>query len=1382
MGIMTTLIQPTLLHNALENLFGVNGPPQLSRWEDIADRDKGHLLRAIEEVRKSTALNEALLEWELCWNLVENPLLESRIRLSYPGSSPALACRLAGNARRLVACTGVALAARHLCQGAGGTEDALAGWTARAVGAPVLLADSPRSITTPEPLIRWLFSAHTAGNAVTPLTVWTLWCLDDSLPTVWRIRRVPYVAITSGFGEIDSIKLSLLDLPYAGLIEDPKSALVPLEESWLDGLEGAWSAGAGVDCERAVKVTVTTRARGRVLKGKSAGGGIAVGLRCLLRGVPYDGSRLILASVQGGSSATFAKVGSIPEKLEAAHRHGAIRHVAVSGRTEDAGAVGESQQSYRAEDIPEVISFLERFPDSKISVSVADTLERAFSFATEHTAAVHKYLRHIQERPFGADPRSDFAIDPYVVEVDSTSGGMTADSRDVGDRRTDMEGHQRTPYRAFTQSLFEGASSYALITAPPGYGKTLLAHRIACQIATDACAAFETGRASLEDTGTRLVLPLEADALLELAAPAVNSEAAAAAARKCLVAAGVATYGLGAPVFEFLVERACSPDFGNSVVILIDALDRLSSEQRSLLASVLNSVVRWPCHVVFTTRHAPPHIHRSATAHYEIASFSVAQIRQFIQKRFSNDPSLARRLLDAVRRNPSLARSASVPQVLGWLCDVFEGDTPPSTRASIFEGVISKLAANHPSSTDRSPDTLMLLEDVAREWWFAAEGRGVASQEELREWIGRAMGESLPARVTPSLSKRLTRDQLTGRWLEQLVEMGVIVPTASDGARLGWVHDSIQQGLAAMYTARLSNDEPERLDLVDGRTRELLPLVSGYRADPSPIIEALLEGPDPFHRRLMLAADCLAECDPADQSRSPRFAHVAARVLDRLTAVLLSQSFSDRDRAAEAVWRCAAWCDDSFKRHLEGLLSQPLPPAAAAAVAEALIAAYRPELSPAALRFLAEGRERGRARAVRRLGMLTDSRLPELLSSLVAAGSPEVQLAAIEALAGQGTDEAVEALIHTLENSTEWCRSGAASALSMFSDDVSERLWKMAADGLTPHGRAAAVEALSMAGLLWGREGAAGAVTGLEVDKSHIVRGTVATVLGTAPEAFATPSLLRLCRDSNPNVRARALASLARVGAVGAAEHVESMLEDSVEYVRIRAAATLVRLGVVAHEQFLIERTEGGAAGKEALVALVQAGGPRLRELLANLVRDPSRLRVQAVRALARLGDRGSVPGLLELLAETTSESERLACAEALGMLGAGEATGPLLALLSNHSLLVSSAAAEALGRIGATTVVRPLVRCLASEDPRLRHSARGALAMLGLTAEVYDAALAEGLPIRGRMAVDLYEALWRGVELTDAWDFGGHLLQLDELTSVVTRGAKSAEQAVKKN
>ncbi|HXQ72024.1 MAG TPA: HEAT repeat domain-containing protein [Pyrinomonadaceae bacterium] len=1071
---------------------------------------------------------------------------------------------------------------------------------------------------------------------------------------------------------------------------------------------------------------------------------------------------MVLASLEENLSCSLPKVGRISDKLEVAAKHGGIRHIALA-YTQDRGANCDTSVSH-AESIPEVAEFRERCPNSRLSVSTVETFDEAFRFATEQVTSIREYLKHIQKQPLGITQDAVSMIDPYLTEIDSPPSMIGSSGPYAVDAVAEVGTKRRFAYRMLFRTLFERVGSYILVTAPPGYGKTLLASRIARELAAETEASLESGKATFEDASNKLVLLLEADAMLATVGPTNSSATPDDQTRRCLIESASATYKVGEPVFEFIVERALSHDTGSSVVIIIDALDRLSPEQRILLMPVLNAIANWPCVVILTTRQIPTEIPRSAAVHYELLPFSTAQIRRFITQRFS-ESRVQQRLIETIRRNLRLAHSATVPQVLSWLCDVFQGVALPSTRAALLGKIIDTISIPPYSTDEGRKDALRIVEHVAHEWWFSSDGIARVSRATVCKWIKEVMGDSLPLRVSRRLSEQLSDDEIARKWLTQFVEAGVLVPTSADDERLGWIHDSILEGFAAKFSARCADAPDLAKCLGDRRTRELLPLVAGYLKEPSQLLNKLLIGPDPFHRRLMLAAYCLSECDPSEQSPDLYLRDIATRIMDQLVLLLESPAASDRKRAADAIWWCAAWCDALIEKRLEALLLLPSSPKTAAVAAESLVAIARDKLHDSLFPYLTEGQARIRAHAIRRLGMLEDPRLPQLFTKLIDDSSPDVQIAAIDALAEIGTKDSIESLLTALESPSRWCRSAAANALSDLGDAVVDQLWQIVTGG-APQAREAAIEALALMELLWDDSDQ---LAQIQKDSSQAVRATFATVLGSAPKAFAMPHLLRLIADHNATVRLCALASLERLGNVDSAESVATMLNDPVELVRLRAAATLVLFGISSHEQRILERLNTGTLGKEVLAMLVHSRGPAAVRVLMQCVQSSSPLRIPAARALASLRIRESIPHLIRLLTDS-DESARIAGIEALGVIGGSDAIEPLFLRLEDRSVLVSSKAAESLGRIGDVRAAVPLIRCLDSNDSKLRFNARQALSRLLPVSELLETTLSNGPP-RGRVALNLYEALCQSVDLADFWDFGNVERTLAALTSSVTYG-----------
>jgi len=101
-----------------------------------------------------------------------------------------------------------------------------------------------------------------------------------------------------------------------------------------------------------------------------------------------------------------------------------------------------------------------------------------------------------------------------------------------------------------------------------------------------------------------------------------------------------------------------------------------------------------------------------------------------------------------------------------------------------------------------------------------------------------------------------------------------------------------------------------------------------------------------------------------------------------------------------------------------------------------------------------------------------------------------------------------------------------------------------------------------------------------------------------------------------------------------------------------------------------------------------------------SLLRDPeARVRLQAVKALGKIGDKESAPQLAELLASDTDASVRREAADILGQLKASAGAASLVKALSDSNADVQGEAIASLGEIGAREAV-PDLRALYDGDP----------------------------------------------------------------------------------
>lgn len=166
------------------------------------------------------------------------------------------------------------------------------------------------------------------------------------------------------------------------------------------------------------------------------------------------------------------------------------------------------------------------------------------------------------------------------------------------------------------------------------------------------------------------------------------------------------------------------------------------------------------------------------------------------------------------------------------------------------------------------------------------------------------------------------------------------------------------------------------------------------------------------------------------------------------------------------------------------------------------------------------------------------------------------------------------------------------------------------------------------------------------------------------------------------------------------------------------------RLGIADNLMARAKRRFPAASRLRALSSLVNLAGTRHSEDLRSLLADRnSHVRVNAVRALARLGDVASVPRVLEL-ATRIKPWEAARMADALVQMGA-VAVEPLRQWVEQEanrphaSVEVVALAARLLGLIGDTGAEPTLVTLLTSNQPDWRVAAASALEHTGSEAAV---------------------------------------------------------------
>jgi len=314
------------------------------------------------------------------------------------------------------------------------------------------------------------------------------------------------------------------------------------------------------------------------------------------------------------------------------------------------------------------------------------------------------------------------------------------------------------------------------------------------------------------------------------------------------------------------------------------------------------------------------------------------------------------------------------------------------------------------------------------------------------------------------------------------------------------------------------------------------------------------------------------------------------------------------------------------------------------------------------------------------------------------------------------------------------------------------------------------------AALALGRIGLSGGVEpliGLLGDEEIEVRQMAAFALGLLGDAAARPALLMALDNPEPVLQGRAAEALGAIGDRADADAIGAMVRrhvgagvlgsidpDDLGY-PMPAPVEAVRLGVYALARlraydalaatvldgqgqpvsrwwpiaFALQRV-GDERAVPALVTLLSTPGrytasfavrglgaakavqaaAALREIVTEGRRDPAVI-VQALRALALVGDRASVPALTNMVTDrSVTGAVKLEAMAALGSLVDAADLEPLLDLVSDRDAVVRGTAFRALARVDAATFLSVLAGLDADRDWTVRVAVATALG--GLPAE----------------------------------------------------------------
>ncbi|MBF6590634.1 MAG: HEAT repeat domain-containing protein [Ktedonobacterales bacterium] len=231
---------------------------------------------------------------------------------------------------------------------------------------------------------------------------------------------------------------------------------------------------------------------------------------------------------------------------------------------------------------------------------------------------------------------------------------------------------------------------------------------------------------------------------------------------------------------------------------------------------------------------------------------------------------------------------------------------------------------------------------------------------------------------------------------------------------------------------------------------------------------------------------------------------------------------------------------------------------------------------------------------------------------------------------------------------------------------------------------------------------------------NRLLRAQLVGLLGMLASPLALTALTDLLAEMDPVMR-QAVGQAFKMAGVAALPPLQAALANGSEVVRARAGEVLAGLGEMALENAI----QGlSAESAEERVASAQAIGilqapQAVEELVARLEDSESVVRVAAARALGQIGGDDARAALGQRV-HSPDPALRAAIATALGATRNAGAVPPLLTLLGDAEAEVRAAAAMALGLLGDERAVDALQERRQDADPWAQHAAQTALRRMG--------------------------------------------------------------------
>ena len=259
-------------------------------------------------------------------------------------------------------------------------------------------------------------------------------------------------------------------------------------------------------------------------------------------------------------------------------------------------------------------------------------------------------------------------------------------------------------------------------------------------------------------------------------------------------------------------------------------------------------------------------------------------------------------------------------------------------------------------------------------------------------------------------------------------------------------------------------------------------------------------------------------------------------------------------------------------------------------------------------------------------------------------------------------------------------------------------------------------------------------LTSALLSANWVVRMHAARAMGRLGDSRSVETLVLLLHDTVPAVRDEAVAVLTSIGAPAVAPLVDALGHDNWR-IRLRAAEALcvLRAPASVHPLVRLVRHDPDTAVRQeaarALGDMGAAAGDAVGDVLLEVIEEPC-LRVRAIEALGKIGDRRVLPILFQLLGALTpgayhdrtpacednqSELELAAAEEAVRALARlRDASAIAILIQALQSTLVRREAGAALAQFGQPAIA-PLVKQLQRErDDNICYHIRDTLTRLG--------------------------------------------------------------------